>query len=60
MPEPGGGKIESRVAVGESADHTGASSDLAHQALQRIIGAQASPMFLVISVKLKRLVDMSA
>jgi hypothetical protein len=37
VPEPGRGKIERRLAVREGADNTGAPSDFAQDAFQRII-----------------------
>lgn len=44
VPQPGGDEIESRDAVGESTNDTGPPSDLAHDAFERIVGADASPM----------------
>jgi hypothetical protein len=36
VPEPGGGKIQARLTVGEGTDHPGSSADLAHDALERM------------------------
>jgi hypothetical protein len=37
---------EGRVAVGEGTDHAGAPADLAHDALERIVGPDAPPVLL--------------
>src|ERR1700704_3534647 len=41
-PRPG----EGRVAVGEGADHAGSPADLAHDALERIVGPDTPPALL--------------
>ena len=45
VPQSRRSKVEGRVAVGEGADHAGASTDLAHDALERIVGPDAAPVF---------------
>ena len=45
MAEPGTYQHESRVAVREASNHTGAASDLPVQPLNDIVGADASSVF---------------
>ena len=45
MAQPGTDQHESRVAVREAANHTGAAADLPVQPFNHIIGADAGPMF---------------
>jgi hypothetical protein len=44
VPEPGGGKIQAGLTIGERTDHPGSSADLAHDALERIVGADLDPV----------------
>jgi hypothetical protein len=46
VAQPGRGEIESRLPVREGADHGSAPPDLAQNALERIVGADATPMLL--------------
>ena len=45
MAQPGTDQHESRVAVWETAHHTGAAADLPVQPLNHIVGSDASPVF---------------
>lgn len=44
VSQPGGRKIESRLPVWKSTDHTRAPSDLTQDPLERIIGPDATPV----------------
>ena len=44
MPKPGRDEHERGVAIGEGADDLGASPDLADDALERIVRADAPPV----------------
>ena len=44
MAQPGTDKHKGRVAVRETAHHTGAAADLPVQAFNNIVGADASPV----------------
>src|SRR4029077_11598541 len=46
MPEPGRGEVKRRLPVGERAHDARAPSDLAQDALERIVGANAPPVLL--------------
>src|SRR5689334_20438101 len=46
MPEPGGSKVERRLPIWECAHHPRTPSDLAQDALERIVGADTPPMLL--------------
>ena len=46
MTQPRGRKIDGGIAVEEGTDHNGASSDLAHDALERMVAPDASPVLL--------------
>ena len=45
VPEPGGGQVDGRVAVGDGSYHAGSSANLSHDALERIVGSDAAPVF---------------
>ena len=45
MPETGADQQEGRIPVGERAHHPGTTADLAHDAFERVIGAQRAPVF---------------
>lgn len=46
VPQPGRNPHQRGLSVREAADHAGVTTDLAHDSLQRIIGADAPPVFL--------------
>ena len=46
MPEPGGSEVERRLPIWECAHHPRTPSDLAQDALERIVGADTPPMLL--------------
>lgn len=46
VPEPGRGPVDGRVAVREGTDHACPSTDLAHDALERIVGPDLAPVLL--------------
>src|SRR5438128_1848448 len=46
VPQPGRGKIEGGLTIRECADHARPPSDLAQDALERIVGANPAPMLL--------------
>ena len=45
VAQPGTDEQERGVAVGKGANHPGATADLAHDAFERVVGAQRSPVF---------------
>ena len=55
MPEPGRGEIERRLPVGKRAHDARAPPDLAQDALERIVRADAPPVLLRESVVGERL-----
>jgi hypothetical protein len=57
MPEPSGYQHQRRVFVGGGADHSSASSNLAHQALQWVVGSQTAPVLGGKAVVAQRLVN---
>lgn len=44
MPEPRRGQVQAGLAVGKGTDHAGPSSDLAHDPLERVVGAELDPV----------------
>jgi hypothetical protein len=57
VAQPCRGKVERRLAIRERADNTGAPSDLAQDAFQRVIRADAAPVFRPEGVVGQRLMD---
>jgi hypothetical protein len=55
VPQPGRGKIERRLPVWERTNDARAPPDLAQNALERIVGADAPPVFLREAIVGKRL-----
>lgn len=56
VPQPGCGQVEGGLAVRKRAHHTGSPSDLAHDPLQRVVGADPAPVLVWIAVVGERLV----
>src|SRR5262245_62818672 len=56
MAQPGRGEVQGRLPVGKGADHARAPPDLAQDALERIVGADAPPMLLWEGIVGQRLV----
>ena len=44
MPQSGRGQIEAGLAIRECSDNAGTASNLAHDALQRVVGFEFDPM----------------
>ena len=44
MPKPGRDEHEGRMAIGEASDDLRPSTDFANEALERIVGADTSPV----------------
>ena len=57
VAQAGGDEDQGAVSVGKCSDSPGAPADLAHDALERIIGAQAAPMLGGKLEILERLLD---
>jgi hypothetical protein len=46
VAQPGRSKVEGRLPIREGTDHAGAPPDLAQDALERVVGADAPPVLL--------------
>src|SRR5262249_31071233 len=57
VAQPRCGEVQGRLAVGKSPDHARASPDLAQNALERVVGADAPPVLLRKGVVGQRLLD---
>ena len=57
MPQPGRGRIEAALPIGEGADHAGPSADLLHDPLEGIVGPDLDPVAVWEGVVGQRLAD---
>jgi len=60
MSQTGRSEIEARLPIRESADHFGPATDFLHDAFQRVVGADLSPMACWKCIVGQRLIDASS